>query len=190
MTCKCGHPPRQIGMKWGRLSTSDSGKTARLKCLACGWRWTSSAKYSFGLPPHTEDSRKGMTWEHILIRLFVDRDLRVDPITSVVESCRKCISNQNGEWRVIRQVPDSHNSGYRFVEVSYAGMKRKIGVHVLQWIQARGSETSTGIPDGQEVHHSCNTPRPVPKNNALSKLSLLPWKVNRSLNGNGVHNDF
>lgn len=110
-----------------------------------------------------------MVQQDVLARLLVDQDLRIDPVTSVVQSRRQ------GKWRTLSQRPDSHDSGYRFVEVSYRGMKKRVGVHVLQWMQATGAL----VPAGFDVHHKRSPPRPLPKDNALSNLELLPWLENQ-----------
>lgn len=195
--CKCGVKPRQVGPKWVRLYSS--ARTSRLKCLACKRTWTTSAKYGNKLHVYREYSRKGMTHEHVLHRLFIDRDLRIDPVTSVVESCRKSSFNRDGQWLAMKQVPDSHDSGYRFVEVSFNNMKRKVGVHVLQWMQAngwvlRGAEGTmaynTGIPHGHDVHHRLpQPPRPQMKDNALAMITVIPSHLNQSHQTENYDND-
>jgi hypothetical protein len=139
---------------------------------------------------HREQTRKGMALMEVLHRLHVLKDLRIDPVTSVVESYRS-LNGQPKQWRVISQVPASDPStGYRFVNVSYNGMKKKVGVHVLQWMQRHGNALqwasgeymySTGIPEGHDVHHlPPQPPRPGAKNNALALLEVVPSHLNRN----------
>lgn len=119
-----------------------------------------------------------MTDEDILHRLFVLKDLRINPRTAVVESKNDIAGNPSSKWRALKQVPDKHDSGYRFVSVSFGGRKKKIGVHVLQWMAANRRT----VPDGYDVHHKKSPERPHPKPNNIDNLELLESSVNQSMN--------
>lgn len=167
-TCQC--PGRDYRVKWHRWGVLKRLKlSAQVKCKECGWVWWSKCQYRQLIPDHKPRSRKGLTHQHVLHRLLAGT-LRIDPVTSVVES------NATGEWVALTQRPDSHNSGYRFIEVSHRGMKRKIGVHVLQWMQ----EHRRVVPAGYNVHHKKSPPRPYPKDNALSNVELLKAEINQA----------
>lgn len=163
--CKCSGVRQAKMHRWVVLVRDDRG--GRLKCLQCGWRWLSRCKYVGGLPDHKERSRRGLTNEDILQRLR-DETLRIHPVTAVVESRIFSPYNPKRRWMKLRQVGDRWRSGYRFVEVCVKGLKKKIGVHVLQWM-ARHDRVP---PDGFDVHHMRSPPRPHWKSNAIDNLEL------------------
>jgi len=141
-----------------------------LKCLDCGWKWKSKARYAGRLPDWAERARSGMTDEMILTRLL-NGNLRIDPVTSVVES------NLKGRWQVLQQVENQHESGYRCVSVCWEGQKKKITVHRLQWLAYSGKV----VPEGYDVHHKRSPPRPQMKPNALENLELKDSLENQSI---------
>lgn len=146
--------------RWVVLRRFDGG--GHLKCLDCGWKWKSKRKYVRLLPDWTEESRTGMTDADILRRLRAG-NLRINPVTSAVES------NMKGDWRTIKQIASQHGEdGYRFVSICYAGKKKKIAVHRLQWM----AYTDALVPDGYDVHHKKSPPRPAEKPNCVSNLEL------------------
>lgn len=170
-TCFCNNGKggfKVNGARWVVIKRSPGNKS-QLKCLKCSCKWWSKCYYTATLPDHKERSRKGCTQEMILKRLQ-DHTLHIDPETSIVTSSLK-------HPRVLKQRGDKHESGYRFVEICYQNKKKKIGVHVLQWMQY----TQQVIPQGYDVHHLTSQPRPQLKNNALSNLQLIPSRLNESM---------
>lgn len=157
------------------------GECGFLKCLECGWKWKSKRKYVAQLPDHVERSRSGLTDSDILKRLR-DGNLRIDPVTCVVES------NLTGVWRELTPVIVDNGSGYQMVSVCYQGRKKKIGIHRLQWMQ----HTLELIPEGYDVDHIESPPRPKLKPNHLSNLRLRDSYENQCDNvcpGMGVGSD-
>jgi hypothetical protein len=88
--------------------------------------------------------------------------LLIDPNTCEVRS----LSHKG--WNTLKEVEGLPGSGYRFVNICSQGKKKKIGVHVLQYMQYLGAL----IPEGYDVHHLSAPPRPEKKNNALYNLGL------------------
>lgn len=151
-----------------------------LYCVRCRFEWRSKAKYRHSLPTHTKRVRGTVTDAEILARLFDRLDLRIDPRTAIVESRAHHGGSGGGfllgDWRALQQVADSHDSGYRFVNVSFEGRKRKIGVHVLQMM----AHTREPIPEGFDVDHITSPPRPEMKSNALDNLRIVKSRLNQA----------
>lgn len=132
---------------WRRLSGCGNG-THYLKCLECGWKWTSNRIYARSLPEHAERSRSGMTDEHILTRLL-EFSLIVNTETAHVVSIAKQYRATN--LKVIHRIDcrEGKNSTYRFVKISYQGMQKKIALHRLVWM----AHHRRLVPEGYDIDH-------------------------------------
>lgn len=139
------------------------GQISQLKCLQCGWKWRSKCKYVAKLPDHVERSRVGMSDQDILNRLKAGT-LKIEPETAQVWSYSELWG-----WKLLKPQKNQHNDGYRFVDVCYAGKKKRIAVHRLQWMQ----HTLKLIPEGYDVHHKEAPPWPEAKDNSLGNLELM-----------------
>lgn len=165
-TCKCVGGFRINGTKW--VSLESSGTSHLIKCLRCGWKWNSRAKYAERLNRHKEVSRSGMADEHILERIR-NGSLRVDIKLATVESLGK-----GGEFKSLRIINrHSNGSSYRFVEIGFQGMQKKIALHRLVWM-AHHMQT---VPDGFDVDHI----RGKVGGDGIENLRLLDSSRNRSL---------
>jgi hypothetical protein len=171
-TCKCGGGYKTSGHYWVVIERNGTKGKSHLKCLLCNWKWKSTCKYVSLLRDHKERSRKGMTNELILERLL-NGTLSIDPETSTVYSHSKKWKNNPKE---LTQVENNHKSGYLFVSICKGGLKKKIGVHVLQMM----AYTKTLIPVGYDVHHKTAPPRPQLKDNSLANLALRLSSLNQS----------
>lgn len=171
--CACDGSWRSKSGNWRVLEAGSS--SSLLYCLRCRFEWRSKAKYRLSLPSHSKQVRGTVTDAEILERLFERRDLHVCPISARVWSLSP-VGRFAGGWVELQQVADSHDSGYRFVNVSYKGRKRKVGVHVLQMM----NHMRSSIPEGFDVDHIKSPRRPEPKSNALSNLRIVKSRLNQS----------
>lgn len=141
-----------------------------VKCLDCGARWRSRAKYCINLRSHTEETRSGMTDDDILQRL-VECSLIVD----VLAGDKVWSHSRNMGWkelRIIHHQPKNRSGEYRFVEITRGGKKKKISLHRLVWMTVNQKE----VPDGYDVDHIEDQ-----GNDGIANLRLLPSYVNRML---------
>lgn len=166
--CKC-QDGRRAG-RWVVLKPPVApGKYARLKCLACGWKFSKRNKYVATLPRHVEDTRSGMSDQDVLARIEAGT-LVVDTDRATVFS----VSRYGGTFlRVIER--ESSGSTYHFVEITSAGKKKKIALHRLVWIAAHRELP----PPGFDVNHKRGKRVPLP--DSIDNLELLPSSVNRRL---------
>jgi hypothetical protein len=176
-TCLCKGRFKTHSELWVVIHRRKEPNTSQLKCLKCKWKWWSKRNYIKSLKDHKERTRRGCTNEMVLERIL-NKTLSVDPHTSEVTSYLRT--------KKLKQIPDRQNGGYLFVEVCVQGRKKKIAVHVLQWIQANKRLP----PPGYDVHHKVSPPRPLPKDNALSNLELKESSKNRSNPLNSETDDF
>lgn len=158
--CLCG-TFRQAGDKWVCLNRAKG----LLKCLRCGWKWTSRQKYVDCLPMHKEKSFTGLTDEHILGRLM-DGTLMVLP-----EEARVFSFTRLGwvESRIREHTAPSGGT-YRFVTVVKDGKKKDIALHRLVWMAAN----KRLVPEGCDIDHR------FPGDDRIQNLRLLPSLVNQS----------
>lgn len=175
--CDCPGHWRDRRSRWVVLRRFEGG--GQLKCLDCGWKWKSRCNYVAVLRDWEERTRAGLTDAEILQRL-IDGNLRIDPVTAVVES-----NLRFGRWKTLRQIADRFDSGYRFVKINWRGKQKKIAVHRLQWMAA----TLELIPDGYDVHHKYSPPRPQLKPNALENLELMESAENQYLGSRSYWDD-
>lgn len=144
-TCKCSGGYRVNGEKWVVLLIRE-GMSSRLKCLACGWKWWSKAKYVRTLREHKERSRSGMSDEDILHRI-VAGTLQVSPCGTEVVSVHR--GNPKTLTILTHRGGNGNGSTYRFVTVCHNGRKKKIAIHRLVWM----SVNLQVVPDGFNVDH-------------------------------------
>jgi hypothetical protein len=172
--CKCEGTWRQLMRRWVCL---ERGRTSKLKCLRCGWRWTSKRKYIYKLHDWKEESRSGLTDQDVLDRLL-DGTLTIDLETSIVYSwvsnASKKTDNPKPLKPVVRQ-PKGCGGPYRFVHITRRGKKKKISVHRLVWMASHQSL----VPDGFDVDHIHG----AAAGDGIRNLRLLPSAVNRATNG-------
>lgn len=167
--CKCGLTFKGIGHRW-RVIERRPGRSSRLKCLECGWKWYSKCKYVEKIEDHVEVSRKGMTDQHILDRIN-NGTLIVCPQGRYVRSDTK----RRG-WVNLKIIDrESNRSTYQFVKISHNYMQKKISLHRLVWISVHRRL----VPDGYDVNHKRG--KNVPNHNGIDNLELLESSVNRGL---------
>jgi hypothetical protein len=168
--CKC-QDGRLTG-RWVVLTPPAApGKFARLKCLACGWKFSKRAKYVETLPRHMEESRSGMSDHDVLDRIN-SGTLLVDTDLAIVTSCTARHGTKT--LRVIER--ESNRSTYRFVEITAGGKKKKVALHRLVWMAAHRQIP----PAGYDVHHVNG--KQVANPDAIWNLDLLSIGENRSTN--------
>lgn len=165
--CKCGTYRQTRGERWVVIAWRLGKKSVRLKCLDCGWKWYSTARYAQNLPSHTERSRSGMTDQDILDRIK-DGSLVVNQDTAIVVS----ITDRGS--RILSQIERTSNgSTYRFVTVCSGGLKKKITVHRLVWMAAN----LRTVPPGHDIDHINGKQGRYP--DAIGNLRLLGSSTNR-----------
>ena len=177
--CACRRCWKQMLTRWRVLKEGEA--RSKLYCLDCRFEWWSKCRYRLKLQTHRKRQGGTVTDDEVLVRLFQRCDLQIDPLTAVVESM-----SRTGEWRELQQVPDSHDSGYRFVNICFQGRKRKIGVHVLQVMQSTGK----AVPDGYDVDHITSPPRPQVKDNSLANLRIVRSRLNQARMSDHTEFDF
>lgn len=172
--CPCG-TFREAGDRWVVLKRSDkpTGRSL-LKCLRCGWKWSSKCKYVGGLPDHKERSRSGLTDQDILDKILAWK-LVVSNRGAWVDS----YSNRPGcppTWKRLKIISRTSPNGgtYRFVQIGAKGKQKKISVHRLVWMSVHKEL----IPEGFDVDHINGTGIPFP--DAIENLRLLESSANRS----------
>lgn len=161
--CKCEN--RRLRLKWVVIERRCEPLSSRLKCLACGIKWWSKAKYVRLLKDHTERSRRGMTDQDILERLL-DGSLWVQGETVFTASSSSPLAVEK---------KTSNGSTYDFVTVCSGGRKKKIALHRLVWM----AHHRQLVPEGFDVDHVLG--KEIPSPNAIENLRLLESSVNRSL---------
>lgn len=124
------------------------------------------------LQGHTEKSRSGMTDGHILHRLVTGTLLVCEKGTWV-----KSWSAWHG-WRRLNFIEHRGDNGrgtkYRFVNVCYGKLKKKIAVHRLVWM----AHNKQVVPPGFDVDHVKGKSVEYP--DGIHNLRLLDSLVNQS----------
>lgn len=160
--------------KWVVVQRSSSPKTSSvLRCLSCGRKWRSRAKYVDLLDDWLPRSRAGMSDEKILQRI-IDGTLIVDTEKVIVWS--ELTPGQRSELKIIER-ENENGTRYRFLGVSHEGKRKKIALHRLVWIAAN----LRVIPDGYHVDHISGP------SDSIDNLRLLKSKTNCATNGERKH---
>lgn len=166
-TCKCGGGYLANSSRWVVIERREAPQSSHLKCLACSWKWWSTASYVEKLRDHVEKSFSGATDQDILDRIE-DGTLFIDVNNAWVFSLSR------GNWRELRIITrESNGSSYRFVEVyGKPGKKKKIALHRLVWMAANRQV----VPDGYDVDHINGK-----VSDGIDNLRLLESSLNRSI---------
>lgn len=169
--CKCRRVFKSSCDKWVVLERNPDSRSL-LKCLTCGWKWKSKAKYVEKLRDHTERSRSGLTDADILAKI-IDGTLIVSPCGNRVCSWRKNVGSTN--LKISKHRGDNgKGSTYRFVQICCNGLKKKISVHRLVWI----SVNLRMVPEGFDVDHIRG--KGIPNPDGISNLRLLESLANQT----------
>lgn len=144
-----------------------------VKCLNCGWRWSSTCQYVSELNIWKERSRKGLTDAGILEKINAGE---------LVVDIEHAIAYSNGKELAVttRSRGDNGNRGcYRFVKICWQGKQKKIALHRLVWMFA----SKQLIPDWADVDHINGSAA----GDGIGNLMLLRKELNR---GNHIPPDF